>query len=102
MQDVEDELNAGAPAPGAETTINARLACTHGANICMQLVDSLHNAAGTSAMRSHSPLERKLRDAHGCATHRWVSHPLYQDLGSIFLGNEPDPEFTGQGGPAPK
>ena len=91
-----------APAPGAETTINARLACTHGANICMQLVDSLHNAAGTSAMRSHSPLERKLRDAHGCATHRWVSHPLYQDLGSIFLGNEPDPEFTGQGGPAPK
>ncbi len=102
MQDVEDELKAGAATPGAETTINARLACTHGANVCMQLVDSLHNAAGTSAMRSHSPLERKLRDAHGCATHRWVSHPLYQDLGSIFLGNEPDPEFTGQGGPSPK
>ncbi len=102
MQDVEDELWAGAPAPGPETTINARLACTHGANVCMQLVDSLHNAAGTSGMRMHSPMERKLRDAHGCATHRWVSHPLYQDLGSIFLGNEPDPEFTGAGGPAPK
>ena len=69
----------GVPAPGAETTINARLACTHGANVCMQLVDSLHNAAGTSGMRMHSPMERKLRDAHGCATHRWVSHPLYQD-----------------------
>lgn len=102
MQDVEDELAAGAPAPGPETTINARLACTHGANVCMQVVDSLHNTAGTSGMRMHSPLERKLRDAHGCATHRWVSHPLYQDLGSIFLGNEPDPEFTGVGGPAPK
>jgi len=102
MQDVEDELAAGAAAPGAETTINARLACTHGANVCMQVVDSLHNTAGTSGMRMHSPLERKLRDAHGCATHRWVSHPLYQDLGSIFLGNEPDPEFTGEGGPAPK
>jgi indole-3-acetate monooxygenase len=102
MQDVEDELKGGAPTPGPETTLNARLACTFGANICMELVDSLHNAAGTSAMRSHSPLERKLRDAHGCATHRWVSHPLYQDLGSIFLGNEPDPEFTGEGGPAPK
>jgi len=102
MKDVEDELWAGAPAPGPETTINARLACTHGANVCMQVVDSLHNSGGTSAMRSHNPLERKLRDAHGCATHRWVSHPLYQDLGSIFLGNEPDPEFTGQGGPAPK
>ncbi len=102
MRDIEIELEAGAAAPGPETTINARLACTHGANVCMQVVDLLHNTAGTSGMRMYSPLERKLRDAHGCATHRWVSHPLYQDLGSIFLGNEPDPEFTGQGAPAPK
>ena len=100
MQDIEDELAAGAAAPGPETTLNARLACTHGANVCMQVVDSLHNTAGTSGMRMHSPLERKLRDAHACATHRWVAHPLYQDLGSIFLGNEPDPEFIGQP-PAP-
>ena len=102
MEAIEDELRAGAPQPGSQTTIDARLACTHGANVCMQVVDSLHNTAGTSGMRMHSPLERKLRDAHGCATHRWVAHPLYQDLGSIFLGNEPDPEFTGEGGPAPK
>lgn len=102
MANIEAELQAGAPQPGAETTIDARLACTHGANVCMQVVDSLHNTAGTSGMRMFSPLERKLRDAHGCATHRWVAHPLYQDLGSIFLGNEPDPEFTGEGGPAPK
>ena len=102
MQDVEDELAAGAAAPGAETTINARLACTHGANACMEVVDLLHNTAGTSGMRMFSPLERKLRDAHACATHRWVAHPLFQDLGSIFLGNEPDPEFTGAGAPAPK
>ncbi len=102
MEDIEDELKAGAPVPGAETTINARLACTYGANECMKVVDLLHNTAGTSGMRMYSPLERKLRDAHGCATHRWVAHPLYQDLGSIFLGNEPDPEFTGAGGPTPK
>ncbi len=102
MQDIEDELSTGLPAPGAETTINARLACTYGANACMEVVDLLHNTAGTSGMRMHSPLERKLRDAHACATHRWVAHPLYQDLGSIFLGNEPDPEFTGQGAPSPK
>jgi alkylation response protein AidB-like acyl-CoA dehydrogenase len=102
MRAVEDELSAGAPAPGPETTLNARLACTHGANVCMQVVDTLHNTAGTSGMRMHSPLERKLRDAHACATHRWVAHPLYQDLGSIFLGIEPGPEFIGKGGPAPK
>ena len=103
MQDVEDELRAGAAQPGEQTTLNARLACTHGANVCMQVVDSLHNTAGTSGMRMHSPLERKLRDSHACATHRWVAHPLYQDLGSIFLGNEPDPEFIGvAAGPTPK
>ena len=96
MQDIENELNNGAAIPGPETTLNARLACTHGANICMQVVDSLHNTAGTSGMRMHCPLERKLRDAHACATHRWVAHPLYEGLGSIFLGNEPDPEFIGQ------
>jgi len=47
-------------------------------------------------MRMVSPLERKLRDAHGCATHRWVAHPLYQELGKIFLGVETSPEFTGE------
>ena len=69
----------------------------------MEVVDVIHNTAGTSGMRMYSPLERKLRDAHGCATHRWVSHPLYQDMGMYFLGLEPPPEFLGLGdaGPPP-
>ena len=61
----------------------------------MEVVDLLHNTAGTTGMRMYSPLERKLRDAHEAATHRWVAHPLYKDLGSILLGNEPGPEFAG-------
>ena len=69
----------------------------------MKVVDALHNAAGTSGMRMHSPLERRLRDAHGCATHRWVAHPLYQDLGAILLGNETPAEFAGGlGQPMPR
>ena len=42
-------------------------------------------------------LERKLRDAHGAATHRWVAHPLYGEIGRIMLGGEPGPEFDGSG-----
>ena len=95
MTKVEAELSAGAARPGPETTENARLACVFGANECMKVVDSLHNTAGTSGMRMFSPLERKLRDSHACATHRWVSHPLYENLGKIYLGHEPDPEFVG-------
>ncbi|MGE0667514.1 MAG: acyl-CoA dehydrogenase family protein [Sphingomonadales bacterium] len=100
MKEVEDELWAGADQPGPRTTQNARLACTHGANACMEVVDVLHNTAGTSGMQLKSPLERKLRDAHGCATHRWVAHPLFTDLGKILLGHEAPPEFAGgAGGP---
>jgi indole-3-acetate monooxygenase len=101
MGAVDGELRAGREAPSAKATQIARLACTHAANASMQVVDSVHNAGGTSAMRMDNPLERKLRDAHGCATHRWVAHPLYGELGRIFLGHEPTPEFAGSGGPAP-
>jgi hypothetical protein len=48
-------------------------------------------------MRMNCPLERKLRDAHGAATHRWVAHPLYAESGKILLGHEATPEFMGLG-----
>ena len=99
MHEVEEELKAGASQPGARTTQNARLACTYGANACMEVVDVLHNAAGTSGMQMAGPLERRLRDAHGCATHRWIAHPLYVELGKILFGHEAGPEFAGAGGP---
>lgn len=99
MGAVEDELHAGAPTPGALTTQDARLACIYAANACMELVDCIHQTAGTSASYMKNPLERKLRDAHGAASHRWVSHSLYQDLGAILMGHEAPIEFQGAGGP---
>ncbi|MFN3231851.1 MAG: acyl-CoA dehydrogenase family protein [Alphaproteobacteria bacterium] len=99
MNEVEEELHGGAEMPSARTTQNARLACVFGANACMEVVDLIHNTAGTSASYMKNPLERKLRDAHGAASHRWVSHPLYQDLGAIILGHEAPEEFAGTGGP---
>lgn len=99
MAEVERELEAGAEMPSPEATINARLACIHGAQSCMSVVDAVHAAAGTSASYMANPLERKLRDSHGAASHRWVSAPLYETLGGILFGKEPDPEFSGLGGP---
>ena len=97
MHAVEEELKRGREIPSPAATQTARLACTHAANASMHVVDLVHNTSGTSAMRMHSPLERKLRDAHGCATHRWVAHPLYGELGKILLGHEASPEFLGLG-----
>ena len=96
MRSVEDELNDGLEKPSPKATHIGRLACTYAANASMEVADSIHITAGTSGMRMHSPLERKLRDSHACATHRWVAHPLYEDLGKIFLGVEASPEFTGE------
>ena len=95
MNDVEVELWAGRDVPSAATTQNARLACVFAANACLEAVDLVHNAAGTTAMRLDSPLERKLRDSHACANHRWVAHPLYGELGRILLGGDPGIEFDG-------
>ena len=99
MGAIEDELNGGAEMPGPATTIDARLACTYAAQACMELVDVIHGSCGTSASYMANPLERKLRDAHGAASHRWVAHPLYENLGGILFGDEPDAEFSGAGGP---
>ena len=96
MRAVEDELNDGLDKPSPNATHIGRLACTYAANASMEVTDSIHITAGTSGMRMSSPLERKLRDSHACATHRWVAHPLYEDLGKIFLGVEASPEFTGE------
>jgi alkylation response protein AidB-like acyl-CoA dehydrogenase len=95
MDAVEEELRRGAEVPSAQATQHARLACVFAADTSRHLVDEIHTTAGTSAARMDSPLERKLRDAHGAASHRWVSRPLYGDLGRIFLGDEPGPEFAG-------
>jgi alkylation response protein AidB-like acyl-CoA dehydrogenase len=95
MAAVESELHRGAEYPSAAGTQYARLACTHAAQTCAQIVDEIHLAAGTSAARMDSPLERKLRDARGAASHRWVARPIFGELGSVLLGNEPSPEFAG-------
>lgn len=99
MSKLEDELRAGAEMPSGMSTQHARLACIYATNACMEVVDVLHNTGGSSASYMKNPLERKLRDAHGAASHRWVSHSLYQDLGAIILGHEPNREFAGTGGP---
>ncbi len=99
MGAVEEELRRGADLPGPKTTFDARLACTWAAQACMEVVDVVHASCGTSASEMTNPLERKLRDAHGAASHRWVAHPLYETMGGILFGNEPDAEFSGQGGP---
>ncbi len=91
MDGVADSLKDGQAEPSWESLKIARLACLHAAQSSMHVVDLMHNTAGTSAIRMTSPMERKLRDAHGAASHRWVGPQLYEELGKVFLGHQPGP-----------
>ncbi len=93
MDGLEASLAHGEPEPSFEAVKIGRLACTHAANTAMHVVDLVHNTAGTSAGYMANPLERKLRDAHACASHRWVAHSLYEELGRLFLGHPPTIAF---------
>ena len=89
MDGVADSLKGGESEPSWESLKLARLACLHAAQSSMHVVDLMHNTGGTSAIRMNNPLERKLRDAHGAASHRWVGPQLYEELGKVFLGHAP-------------
>ena len=93
MDGLTDSLANGEPEPSYEATKIARLACTFGSQTGMHVADLMHNTAGTSASYMTSPMERKLRDAHACASHRWVGYSLYDEIGRQFLGHPPTPAF---------
>lgn len=89
MDAVCDSLKDGAQEPSWDTIKIARLACTHAAQSCLRVVDVIHNTSGTTGIRMDSPLERKLRDAHGAASHRWVGPQLYEEAGRVLFGLPP-------------
>ena len=91
MDGVGASLANGEPEPSWESMKIARLACLHAAQSSMHVVDLIHNTGGTSSIRMDNPLERKLRDAHGAASHRWVGPQLYEELGKVFMGHQPGP-----------
>lgn len=65
------------------------LSCTHAAQSCRLIVDTIHNLSGTTASRMNHPLERKLRDAHQAASHALISWRQYGNWGKTFLGEKP-------------
>lgn len=66
------------------------LAATHLMQSCVEAVDQVCGAAGTSGIYAESPLERAFRDVHTARHHGWVSESRYCTYGQIALGLEPD------------
>lgn len=66
------------------------LAAVHLMQSCVEAVDLVCGAAGTSGIYTRSPLERAFRDVHTARHHGWVSEARYGTYAQIALGLEPD------------
>lgn len=73
----------------AKTRALFHIACSDAARACAEAVDRVAEAAGTSANRRGSPLERCARDARVVRQHVTVAPHLIEDAGRVLLGLEP-------------
>jgi alkylation response protein AidB-like acyl-CoA dehydrogenase len=75
---------------GAELTpsmrADMRLAATYATEACREIVQFVHLAAGTSAIREGSRLERAFRDMYTGTQHAFISEKTYLDVATLMLG----------------
>ncbi|MGI5423662.1 acyl-CoA dehydrogenase family protein [Streptomyces sp. CA-179760] len=63
-----------------------RLAATHATRTSADVVRSMHELGGASALYEDQPLQRRLRDANAITAHIQVSPATWETTGRILLG----------------
>ena len=66
------------------------LASTHAATSATKAVELMYSVAGTSAIRTTSPLERYFRDIQVLKHHALAAESRYETVGQVYLGLPPD------------
>ena len=67
-----------------------QLATTHATASAATAVELMYSAAGTSGIRTGSPLERCFRDIHVLKQHVLATEARYENVGQVYLGLSPD------------
>jgi alkylation response protein AidB-like acyl-CoA dehydrogenase len=75
-----------------------QIACSDAARASADAVDLVVEAAGTSANRLDSPLERRARDARVIRQHVTVAPQHLEDAGRVLLGLSPEGLMLSMGG----
>lgn len=79
-----------AVAAGAEVTpsmrADMRIAATYATEACREVVQWAHLAAGTTAIREGSRLERAFRDMYTGTQHTFIGEKTYTDAAQMMLG----------------
>jgi alkylation response protein AidB-like acyl-CoA dehydrogenase len=68
-----------------------RLAATHAARTSAEVVRSMYDLAGGSAIYDDAPLQRRFRDAHTATAHFQINEASRELPGKILLGQPADP-----------
>lgn len=87
-QAVEDAWQASqddSPVP-VETRTRLRLAATHGVRAAADVVRTMYDLAGGSAIYDTSPLQRRFRDAFTATAHFQVNQTSFELPGRLLLG----------------
>ncbi len=87
-QAIESAWAAAEAGPHIPLTVRTRLrlAATHGARVSADIVRSMYDLAGGSAIYDGAPLQRRLRDAFTATAHFQVNEASRELPGRILLG----------------
>jgi indole-3-acetate monooxygenase len=80
-----DTAESGA-VPALEQHAATRLAAVHATQVAADAVEFAYRAAGTTALRLTSPLQRHLRDVNACTQHYALAAGGYETVGKVLLG----------------
>jgi alkylation response protein AidB-like acyl-CoA dehydrogenase len=73
----------------AREIAQARLAATHSIHEAVRAVGLVFHAAGTNAIYTRNPLERRFRDIHVAVQHNAAFPAHYESAGKVMLGLRP-------------
>ena len=65
---------------------DTRIAATYATEACREVAQWAHLAAGTTAIRQGSRLERAFRDLYTGTQHAFISEKTYLDSAQVLLG----------------
>jgi len=87
------EVSRSASDLSLQQRVQIRLASTYGIHEAKQVVDTVHHAAGSSAVFTSSAFERRFRDIHTVTQQLQGRQAHFETVGRYLLGLEPDQTF---------
>ena len=88
-----DEVSRSGQPLSLEQRVQIRLASTYGIHQAKQVVDTVHHAAGSSAIFTSSAFERRFRDLHTVTQQLQGRQAHLETVGRYLLGLPPDQTF---------